>query len=311
MVVRALNLLPGPAGLWMAHILLVFLGWYVIYLVERGRCRATWRSAPLGSGLVTLVVGALVLEEWAWLAGDAPHLEDGLAIFVFVLALRALAGRRELAAALLVGLAVAWKPWAMAALPLLWGCSRKVRALLIAVAIPAACWLPFLLGDPHTLSAVGSGLALAQNSPLRVLGFSGPLVPDWWRSVELSAALLGAALAARRDWRVAFAAGCTVRLMLDPAAFRYYYAGLILITFLTERIVGSEPSRTLALLVSAVYVAYSSAVDAGIIVQFIGLAGVFLSWWQPWRRLVQPAGRGAGAARNALSRPAFRPCRRL
>ena len=284
-VMRALNLLPGTTGLWIAHILLAILGWYMIYLVERWTVRgASWRTAPLGSGLLTLVVGMLVLVQWAWLAGETPHPEDGLAIFTFLVAARALSGRRELRAAILVGLMVAWKPWAVVGLPMLWGCSRKSKALLIAIAIPAACWLPFILGDLSTLSAVGHGFELQQNSPLRVLGLSGKTIPDWWRTVELAGALAGAALAARRDWRLAFAAGCAARLLLDPAGFSYYYAGLIMATALTERMVGARPWRTAVLLVTACYLPWVVPRSALCVFQFAGLAVVFLSWAQPWRR---------------------------
>ncbi|HEX4430276.1 MAG TPA: hypothetical protein VHZ96_13500 [Frankiaceae bacterium] len=284
-VVRLVNLLPGSAGEWMAHILLAFLGWYLIYLVERWTVAgSTWRQAPLRAGLTTLVVGLLVLEQWAWLAGETPHVEDGLAILTFVLALRALVDRRELAAALLVGLTVAWKPWAVAALPLLWGCSHKAKALLIGVAIPAACWLPFFIGNHGTFSTVGYAFALRTDSPLRVLGLSGGVIPDWWRTVELVGVLVGAALAARRDWRVAFAAGCALRLLLDPASFRYYYGGLIMVVFLTERLVGAKPWRTAGLFVTAVYIPHLIAVPGATYFQITGLAAVFLSWAQPWRR---------------------------
>jgi hypothetical protein len=289
-LIRGLNLLPGSAGLWIAHILLAFLGWYMIYLVERWTVAgSSWRAAPLGAGLLTLVVAVPVLEQWAWLAGDTPHPEDGLAIFTFLLAVRAIMTRRELRAAVLIGLAMAWKPWAVAALPLVLGCSRKMRALLIAVAVPAACWLPFVVGDHSTLAAVSHGLAVDQNSPLRTLGVFGPSLPDWWRTVELGGALAGAALAARRDWRVAFAAGCTMRLLLDPAAFGYYDAGLIMATALTERLIGARPWRTITLWMIFVYLPFAIPGNVDVI-RFVGFGAVFLSWVVPWRRTTRDDG---------------------
>ena len=284
-VVRGLNLLPGTTGLWIAHILLAVLGWYLLYLVERWTVSgAGWRSAPLGAGLLTLAVGAPVLMQWGWLAGATPHPEDGLAILCALLAVRAISRHREMCGALLVGLAIAWKPWAIAALPLVRGCSRTFKALMIAIVVPAACWLPFLIGDHSTLSAVGHGFALQVNSPLRALGLSGTTLPDWWRSVQLFGALTGAALAARRDWRFAFAAGCAMRLLLDPAGYAYYYAGVFMVTALTERLVGARPWRTAVLWLCAGYFQYLIPLKTIYVFQFAGLAVVLFSWWQPWRR---------------------------
>jgi hypothetical protein len=284
-VVRALNLLPGGSGPWIAYILLAFLGWYLIYLAERWTVpESTWRSAPLGAGLRTLTVGAMVLGQWAWLAGFAPHPEDAMAILCFLFAVRAVMTRRELAAAVLIGLAAAWKPWAVTALPLVMGCSHKIRALVIAVAIPAACWLPFIIGDHSTLSAVGHGFPLMQNSPIRMLGLSGTTIPDWWRSVQLGGALAVAALAARRDWRVAFAAGCAMRLLLDPAGLGYYDAGLIMITALTERLIGLRPWRTAALWVLAAYLQYAVPDSDGVVLRFLGYSAIVISWVQPWQQ---------------------------
>jgi hypothetical protein len=294
-VVRGLNLLPGTAGLWVSQALMAFMGWFMIYLVERWTVAgATWRRAPLGPGLLTLAVGVPVLEQWGWLAGDTPHPEDALAVLTLLLALRALTCRRELRGALLIGLAIAWKPWAIAALPSVLGTSRKLRALVIAVAVPAACWLPFLLGDPSTLSAVGHGFTVQPSSLLRVMGFSGNVIPDWWRTLELACVLAGAALAARRDWRVGFAAGCAVRLMLDPAGYEYYYAGLIMVTALTERLVGARPWRTALVWLGAGFAPFLATQSFGGLVQFGVLAIVLVGWVLPWRR---PAGIGfEGAA---------------
>lgn len=284
-VVRMLNLLPGTTGLWIAHVLLAFLGWYMLYLAERWTTAgSTWRSAPLRQGLLTLVVGVPVLLLWGSLAGETPHPEDGLAIFCGLLAMRAISTGNETRGAVLVGLAVAWKPWAIAALPMVLGCSRRRKALIIAVAIPAACWLPFILGDHSTMSAVGQGFALQGNSPIKALGISGDYIPTWWRTVELSGALACAAMAARRDWRAAFAAGCAMRLLLDPAGYRYYFAGLLMITALTERMIGARPWRTSAVWLTAGYLIYLIPLTISYFFQFGGLALVCLLWLQPWRR---------------------------
>ena len=178
-VVRALNVLPGIGGELAAHLLLAFLGWLMLALVERWSVpTATFRAAPLSSGLLTLVVGLPVLKEWAALAGGLPHVEDGLALLTFLLAVRAVMQQRPELAGILVGLTAAWKPWAVVALPMLWGLSSRRRASLIALGLPLLCWLPFVLGDRGTLHAVSTGFILRANSTLHVLGLSG-LLCSW------------------------------------------------------------------------------------------------------------------------------------
>ncbi len=286
-LVRGLDALPRSCGIWVTHILMACVGWLMLYLVERWTVAAvTWRSAPVGEGLLTLVVGVPVLLMWSSLSGGTTHVEDSLAILFGLLAMRAISSGHEDRGALLVGLAIAWKPWAIVALPLVLGCSRRPRAALIAIAIPAVCWLPFVIGDHATLSAVSRYFELEPNSPLRAVGLSGRHVPRWWRSVELPAALLAATAAAvaRRDWRVAFAAGCAMRLLLDPAGFQYYFAGLIMITALTERMIGSHPLRTGVIWLTAGYLV--NLVPSGVsdFVLFAGLLAVWVSWIWPQRR---------------------------
>jgi hypothetical protein len=283
-VVRVLNLLPGIGGELAAHLLLAFLGWLMLFLAERWTVKgATFLDAPTGSGLLTLVVGLPVLKEWAALAGALPHVEDALSLLTFLLAVRAVSQRRPELAGVLVGLTAAWKPWAVVALPLLWGLPRRRRAFVIAIAIPVACWLPFVLGDPHTLSAVSDNFSLRADSTLHVLGLHGLDAPNWWRTVELLGAFSASAIAAlRRDWRVAFAAGCAARILLDPAGFDYYVAGLIMATALTERMSNLRPWRTALLLVSMVYVTPGLSTHAEVQLRFFVLSFVTASWLYRW-----------------------------
>jgi hypothetical protein len=281
-VVRGLNFLLGPWALWATHVLLAVLGWYLLYLAERWTSPGvTLRRAPLNTGLLTLAVGIPVLVEWGWVSGDSPHLEDPLVILLFVLALRAITMGADTRAALFIGMALAFKPWAVAALPLLLGCRHKVRTLTIALAVAAACWLPFVIGDHATLSAAGSGFRWLDNAPLHLLGLASGRMPDWWRSAELLGVVAGAALAARKDWRIAFAAGCTMRLLLDPAAFTYYYAGLLMATALTERFIGARPWRTALLFVCVGQLPAMSDSRSAYLLQAVTLAVVYVSWLRP------------------------------
>lgn len=170
----------------MTHIFLAVLGWYLLWQTERWSVpKAHSGTVPLKTGLRTLALGMPVLQVWAFLAGGAPHLEDGLTLLTFVLATRAVGQGRSTRAAIVVGLTAAWKPWGVVALPLLWGLHDKRRALFIGLAIPAACWLPFLLADQSTLHAVSYGFPLQPNSTLRVLGLGastfrpGGVLSNW------------------------------------------------------------------------------------------------------------------------------------
>jgi hypothetical protein len=284
-IARVLDFLPGEWGVDVAHVLLALIGWALLYLAERWYVPdARFFSAPPRQGLLTLIVGLPVLLAWVALAGHVPHLEDGLALLTFVLAFQAVSQGREVCAALLAGLAAAWKPWAVVALPLLWGLPRRWRMLALAVAVPAVCWLPFMVGDPATLSTVSHGFELQLNSTVRALGLSSTFVPSWWRGVELGGALAAAGLVAvRRDWRMAFAAGCTVRLLLDPAGFDYYIAGLLMATAVTERMIGLRPWRTAVLLVSMVYANTFLSPGSMSVIRACVLTFLFLSWVHPWR----------------------------
>jgi hypothetical protein len=285
-VVRLLDILPGNWGLNVAYILLALLGWLLLFLAERWTVKgAKFFSAPEGPGLLTLAVGLPVLLAWVALSAHAPHLEDGFAVLCAILALRAVTQNRGLLAALLVGFAVAWKPWAVGAIPLLWGLKRhRIAMLVVAVAVPAAFWLPFLLWDPQNFGAMSYAFPIQPESPLRLLGVTGVNVPSWGRTLEIGGALLVASIAAfRRDWRVAFAAGCATRLLLDAAGYDYYMAGLIMVTAVTERLSGLRPWRTCVLLLGLVYVDALVASRYHSTIRFEVLVVVIVSWLHPWR----------------------------
>jgi hypothetical protein len=82
---------------------------------------------------------------------------------------------------------------------------------------------------------------------------------------------------------VAFAAGCATRLLLDPAGFDYYVAGLIMATAASERLAGLRPWRTGLLLVSMVYATPWLSWHGEVLVRFSVLCLVLVSWLYPWR----------------------------
>jgi hypothetical protein len=296
-IIRLLTLLPG-GGETEAHVLLALLGWYLVRLVERW-CfpKARLLAAPLVPGLTTLLVGLPVLLVWTSLSGGCAHVEDGLTLLAFALATRAISKWKHARAGLLVGLAAAFKPWGVVAFPMLWGLRHKRRALLIGVAVVAASWLPFFIGDPATLRAAGHGLFVQKNSTIRMLGITSTYAPTWWRAAELAGALAAAFLAGRRrDWAVAFAAGCTMRLLLDPAGFDYYIAGLVMATYLTERIVGCKPWKTLLLCLTLMSAQNFLTSAQSVPLRFAVLVIVLAGWLY---RPARPVGPGVPAPRDS------------
>jgi hypothetical protein len=175
-----------------------------------------------------LLTGMLAVVAWGTLAGGA-HLDDGLAMLALSAGLLAVASGRPLAAGVLVGAAIAFKPWAIVGLPLLFGLRRPRASALVAVVIPTLCWLPFVLADHATLASASRPFPITSEAAVRLFGLHSPDAPTWLRSAELVLALVVATLAARKDgWASAVPAGMVARLLLDPAALAYYSSSTVL-----------------------------------------------------------------------------------
>jgi hypothetical protein len=279
-LVRVTELLTGHLALLVMHVCLAAMGWHLLRLAEKWSCP---EGVTNRDGIMTLVVGLPVLAAWSFLAGYAPHPEDALVLVSSVYTIAAVRNGREVRAAILIGLVLTLKPWSVAALPLLFGTRRPIRAGCVAVAIGLVAWLPFLLADPGTLGTVSSGFELQSNSTLHMIGLGGEGVRSSIRSIELLGTLLAAAIAARRrQWTVAVAAGCCARLLLDPAGLDYYSAGLIMITAVTERLVGVRPWRTFVLATGLIYAEAFLDGWPNVTVRFVALAVVLVSWLHPW-----------------------------
>ena len=183
------------------------------------------------------LAAAVLLPVWAELAVHYTHLDDALALVLLLAGMHAIARCRTIPAALLLAASADAKPWALAFIPLLLVLPRDrwQRAVLVWLAAVAAAWLPFVLADPQTLHAGGFAIANVASSSLRALGVTGASTPSWDRPVQL---LLGAALgvvAVRRGrWLVVPAVVVSVRMLLDPGAYPYYTAGLVLATVVLD-----------------------------------------------------------------------------
>ncbi len=225
-LVAALPLTRLPGGRWLARCLIVGLALAGVraaeLLAQRLRPARDARRWALLGGLASLPM-------WAFVAASV-HLDDAMALSATAAAMVAVARGRTRTAALLLGTAVAAKPWALAAAPLLLALPhRRVRALAWSGGVVAIWWLPFLVAAPRTVSALASfRLHVGMASSLRTLGLTaGTLAPGWVRPAQLalSAAVALVVVRAGRWWAVPLVA-FAVRLLLDPGSAAYYGAGV-------------------------------------------------------------------------------------
>jgi hypothetical protein len=133
--------------------------------------------------------------------------------------------------AVLLALAVDFKPWAVPFAVILLAAPRRkwfgVAAIWLGVV--GVVWAPFVLADPATLSAARFAIPVSPASTLRLVGLPDRVTPAWCRYAQLVGGIALAAVAVRnRRLGAAFLVTIAVRLLLDPAAKNYYDAGLLL-----------------------------------------------------------------------------------
>ena len=94
---------------------------------------------------------------------------------------------------------------------------------MAALTTAAAAWLPFVLGDVGTLSALHPPVALVRGSGLHTLGVRGAVVPTWGRTAQLLLAPAASlAVALGRRWAGVMLVAIAVRLALDPQDNAYF-----------------------------------------------------------------------------------------
>jgi hypothetical protein len=183
------------------------------------------------------LAAAVLLPVWGELAVHYTHLDDALALILLVASMHAIARCKPIPAALLLAASADAKPWALAFVPLLLVLPRErwFRAVLVWVAAVAAAWLPFVLADPSTLHASGFTIPNVASSSLRALGVTAASTPSWDRPVQVLLGVgLGAVAVYRGRWLVVPAVVLSVRMLLDPGAYSYYTAGLVLATVIAD-----------------------------------------------------------------------------
>jgi hypothetical protein len=197
----------------------------VLAMTEPGRRRVV----VLGLG------GAVALFWWRTYAFQG-HLDDAAVIAIAMWALVAVRRDRRLAAAVMLGVSLAIKPWAVFLLPMtlcgpgsLW---RRSMAPMVSLGIGAAIWAPFLLSSAGTMAGAKPTVWMAPDSVWRLISGTASTMPTGLRLAQL-AICFGAVtwLALRGHVAAAPLVGIALRLLLDGGTWPYYTAGFVMAAF--------------------------------------------------------------------------------
>ncbi|MCU1526818.1 MAG: hypothetical protein JWP75_581 [Frondihabitans sp.] len=217
-------LLRGGVGEVAGILVLVAVG---LLLIREMRLLAT----PPNRQRQWFFVALLIVPAWAEIAVHWVHIDDALALLSAIIALRLIRTGHPLGGALLLGVAVDFKPWAVGFAALLLVTPRRQWLPLGAlwVAVVAIAWGPFLLGDPSTLAALRYAIPIDSASTLHLIGTPGHGTPSWDRYAQLIGGFLLASVAVWRGrWASVFLLVVVIRLLLDPATKNYYDAALVI-----------------------------------------------------------------------------------
>lgn len=236
----AVLLAAGPVyGLLAAQLTMAAVGLLVFTQACRVGDEVRPDRAETDAGRRLLLAGAAFIPVWMNLAVRFVHVDDVLALLFVTLAAQALLHRQTMLTAVLVGLSVDAKPWALpfVALLLALPAGTRRRPLLVAGATVLTGWLPFLLADPRTVTAASFTITNSADSTLRVLGVVAPVTPWWDRPAQAVLGLALAAVAVRRGrWGAVVLLATGARVVLDPGTYTYYAAGLVVGALLWDQI---------------------------------------------------------------------------
>ncbi len=235
----------GPVSLVLARVLAItprngfvacavicaVLGLVAIRCLEKAQ-RPDRASENRSASFTTLLGGLVVVFWWAKLGGYG-HLDDALVLTSAAAAMLCVRRDRGALAAVLIGIAIATKPWAVILVPLTFGTVgplwKRIQPPLISCVVGGCLWLPFFIAEPHTLRALKPTVNVAPDSVLAVFGLANNSIPGWLRIAQLLGAL---ALATLVVWRGRYGgvllAAVAVRMATDPATWSYYTVGFML-----------------------------------------------------------------------------------
>lgn len=232
---------PPGVGEKLAEAAMSGLGLWMLVLI--GRAAA---DHYLGTGTNhkrlqqrVLIAGAAFIPMWVEVSVRFAHLDDVMALFFTTLAVRALVRGQATMTGVFLALACDSKPWAVAFLPLLLALPKnaRLRSALWTVGLVAVAWLPFYLGNMHTLAAAHFTIPNQPASSLRWFGANDPVTPWWDRPAQMALGLGLGALAVRRGrWTAVVLLAADARIVLDPSVYTYYNASVLLGTLIWDAI---------------------------------------------------------------------------
>ncbi|HVW79649.1 MAG TPA: hypothetical protein VHB69_01755 [Mycobacteriales bacterium] len=212
-----------------------------VALLAVSRCGPRWPTGRRATLRRAIYVGAGLLAGaiWSWDIDWWKHLDDATALSLTAVAIYLIVRRRPWwLIGLLLGTAVAAKPWAIILTPVLLGIGRRelAKTALATIAVAAAWWAPFVIAAPDTLQALGHYPIKAHpGSVLYLVGIRGP-VQRWLRPVQFTVGLaVGTITARRRGIASAPVAALATRVLTDPYAYPYYGLGPLLFAYLFDR----------------------------------------------------------------------------
>lgn len=235
---------------------------------------ATWRVLAVRIGYwPTALLGAVaVAVAWVDATIRFGHPEDVLALTCIVTALTLVqkAKPSATAAAVLVGIAAACKPWSLIASPLLLGLPREkwLRALTTALEAAVVWWIPFVVEDPISVrQTLTAKFAVQTHSPLHLIGIASGLTPHWVRPTQLLLATAACGFLVMRGRMVeGLVAAFAIRVLIEGGDYVYYASGPVVFGFVWDWWRGRRwPFWTIAALIA-----------------FYTPTG----WWTAWMRVV-------------------------
>lgn len=260
LIARLMTLTAGEAATWLAPLIMTAAGLPVLRLIEHTGQRLASRHKP---SVAALFGSACFVVAWVDASVRWGHLDDLLVATAAVGAVALIASERQIAAAAVIGLAVAAKPTGAALLPLLLAPElRGLRPWLTTGGIATLSWLPFIMADSHTLLAgrVQVGHFPTDGSGLSILIGRWTLIPHDFRLAQVLLVLAVGAFAALRGRWVAVPLVCfAARAAVDPGSFSYYGVCVIAAALLWERSRDRTlwiPPATLPALLALVLVRY-------------------------------------------------------
>ncbi|MBW4041198.1 MAG: hypothetical protein HIU86_03590 [Acidobacteria bacterium] len=280
-VAQPFSLLPAEAGRVVAAAAMAGVG-----LLAVRELRALVPPVTRRDATRWLVLSAVFLVGWLEVAVRFGHMDDVMALFCGLVAVRFARADRLVLAGVLFALAIDFKPWAapFAVVLLMRPMSRRrIAAIVVMLVVVAAAWLPFLALDPAIMQVTRFVIRVDPASTLHLFSLAGSSTPAWCRPAQFGVGALLALLLVRTGrWHAALVVVIAVRLLLDPATQPYYDSGLLLGSVLFDLVTAQTAARwrsgaTTAVVVLLVYLPSYLLVDfpeARAVLRTVGLLGL-------------------------------------